>query len=406
MNPRRALIALPAALALLSLIACAETPPAAETPPSAESAEPNGAAGHGEVRGAAEVAEPPLALLTIDEHGGTGLLDLLDGQAEQLAEVAPPLALASDGRYAFVSVAGGVEIVDSGRWTWDHVDHFHYYRAEPRTVGLVPGDGAARVSTGMLSTAGTTGVFFPGSGEAVLLDNAALSRGEIVEVFRIETGSDDAVIAPLGDRAVISTAHELVLHDSDGRATGATAPCTGASGTLTTRVGLVVGCDGGAVLISDGADPVFEEIPYPAGVDAARTGDFAGRKGRPTIAAAAAPSGFWLLDTRERTWQHVATEVPLLRVVAADDAEGHVVALDAEGRVRVYRAETGEQIGATDPLVADVSGGIALTLDDQRAYLNDPARNAVHEIAYAGEVRVARTLEPRTPPYVMAEVGR
>ncbi len=71
--------------------------------------------------------------------------------------------MATDGRYLFADTGDGVEVVDSGVWTWDHVDHFHYYRAEPALLGTVEGDGTATVATTNSSTTGGTGVSFSGS---------------------------------------------------------------------------------------------------------------------------------------------------------------------------------------------------------------------------------------------------
>lgn len=401
MKLSRSLIALPLALTCITLAGCS-------TP--SESQQDAGAApgdGHGEVAGAAEVAEPPLGLVTVDAKGNIGFLDLLNEEQSALGSIGKPTALATDGRYAFVSSQAGIEVVDSGRWTWDHVDHFHYYRAEPRIVGAVPGEGPAEISTGMLSTAGTTGVYFSGSGEAVLLDNAALADGEPDERFRIDIGSAGGVVAPLGDGALIADGDTLVFHDATGAATESSIPCANPSGSITTRVALAVGCADGAVLATASDDEVeLERVALPEGVDAGAVTEFAARKGRPTVAGLAADRGIWLLSTRERAWAHIDTGLPLERVVAADDAEHHVVALDAEGRVHVLDAETGDELAATEPLVDEVTAGVSLTVDDQRAYLNDPQTGVVHEIDYAGNARVARTLEPAVSADFVAEVGR
>lgn len=397
----------------LLLAGCAGGEPDGGAPARATPA----AEGHGSVAGAAQVDEPPLQLVSIDRDGAVGVLDLLDGTAVELGEIGAPNAVTTDGRYVFATTEAGVEVVDSGAWTWDHVDHFHYYRADPRIIGTLEGSGTAAVSTGPLATAGATGVFL--DGEAVLLDNKALSEGEIVETLRLETGSDEGVIAPLGGGALVSEAdadgrvQSLRFVTAEGDATDATTPCVDAEGTITTRVGLVVGCADGAVLATvDRGEPVFERIPYPQGTTAERATAFDGRKGRPTVAARAGDTGFWLLDTRERTWRLVETEVPLLRVAAVDDAEGHVVAVDAEGRVRVHLAETGAEVAVTDPLLPETAAdaealeGVSLTVDGQRAYLNAPLEGVVHEIAYADGGRVARSLETPTTPAFVAEVGR
>ncbi|MGY0387723.1 ABC transporter [Nocardioides sp. WG-D5] len=368
---------------------------------------------HGAVEGAQEVAEPQLHLTTIDAEGAVGQLDLIEGSSAKVGTIGAPSAVDSDGRYLFATTADGVEIVDSGMWTWDHGDHFHYYRGEPKLLGTVEGEGKATVATGPLSTAGSTGVFFAGSGEAVLLDNEALADGEVRELFRLDVEPHAGLVAPFGDGALVTVADGgevtgLRYHDADGDIVGEQVPCARASGTITTRVGVVVGCADGAVLAteSDG-EPGFERIGYPSGISASRALAFDGRKSRPTVAALSGKTGIWLLDTRERSWSHLDAGVPLREVVAADDEDGHVLALDTTGRVRVYAAEDGKQLAKTDPLV-DLSDatGVDLVVDQERAYLNVPAEGVVHEIDYADTARIARTLETPTAPVFFTETGR
>lgn len=397
----RCFLALAAILAVgtISLSSCAGTPASDATPIAPASA-------HGSVAGAAEMSEPPLALLSMNDAGDISLLDLLTGDSEAVAAVDAPVELASDGRYAFITTERGLSIVDSGRWSWDHGDHFHYYLAAPRTIGTLAGSGDATVTTGLLSTAGSTGVFFAGSGEAVLLDNAALADGDLVEVFRLDVTATSGIVAPLADGALVSDGDELVWHDADGAAGTDRIACVTPEGTITTNVGVVVGCADGAVLATwdDGALAV-ERIPFPTGVATERATDFAGRKGRPTVAALAGDRGFWLLDTREREWTFVATATPLVRVSAVDDVSGSVVALDADGRVHVYSGAGGTP-AMTEPLMSEVTDTVSLTVDGQRAYINDPGGGVVHEIDYADGARVARTLQPPAPAVFTAEVGR
>ncbi|MEU4451292.1 ABC transporter [Nocardioides sp. NPDC023903] len=367
---------------------------------------------HGAVDGAQEVAEPQLHLTTIDADGAVAQLDLLEGSSAEVGTIGAPSAVDSDGRYLFATTADGVEVVDSGMWTWDHGDHFHYYRGEPRVLGTVEGEGRATVATGPLSTAGSTGVFFHESGEAVLLDNEALADGEVRELFRLEAEPHAGMVAPFGDGALVTVADGgevtgLSYHDAGGKADETQIACAEASGTITTRVGVVVGCADGAVLATEtDGEPSFERIEYPKGTSAPRATSFDGRKSRPTVAAVSGKTEIWLLDTRERTWSHLDAGVPLRQVVAADDEEGHVLALDTTGRVRVFAAEDGRQIAATEPLVDPSDKGIDLVVDQERAYLNVPAKGVVHEIDYADKARIARTLETPTAPVFFTETGR
>lgn len=378
---------------------------------------PSGGTGHGAVEGAAEVGEPQLHLVSIDDRGRAALLDLLTEEEVPLDAVDAPDVVQTDGRYVFSVTDTGVDVVDSGVWTWDHADHFHYYRSEPRAVGRVDGAGPASIATGALSTAGGTGVFFPGSGEAVLLNNAALSKGVVEETLRLEVGEHDGLVAPLGDGAVVSEpdaagrAAAVQVVDAEGEEIGSAA-CPDASGTITTRVGLVVGCADGALLVTlDDGEPTLEPIAYPDDAAAPAT-SFAGRKGRPTVAGLGDDAGVWLLDTRERSWQWIETDAPLVTAAAADDADEHVVVVAEDGTVRVLDGASGRELARTDPLLAsslddpELAAGLSLTVDAQRAYVNAAADGVVHEIDYADGARVARTLTPPTRPVHVAETGR
>ncbi|HEY1135158.1 MAG TPA: ABC transporter [Nocardioides sp.] len=375
--------------------------------------------GHGAVAGAAEVSEPQLGLTSVDPSGTVTHLDLLDESTSEIGRVGEPTALTTDGRYLLVQTGDGVEIVDSGVWTWDHVDHFHYYRAEPRVLGTVEGDGTATVATTNSSTTSGTGVFFPDSGEAVLLDTHALSQGEVVEQFRLEAGAHDGMVVPVGSFALVSAADaggtvtSLVGHTADGEPTGDEEACVAAAGTIMTRVGAVVGCADGALLATVADDALaIERIPYPAGTTAAPATAFANREGRPTVAALAGPEGadgIWLLDTRERSWTLLPSPEPLVAVSAVDDEQQHVVAIAADGRVLVLDGTDGSVLAATEPLVAaSLAAGLPPTLvtDQQRTYVGAPAERQLHEIDVADGARIARSFATSTEPRFTAETGR
>ncbi len=420
LRPSRATPLAGAAILGLLLAGCSASPSDSSAPAdaasSAETPSDDTGSGHGEIEGAAEASEPPLHLVSIDASGSVSLLDLLDGTETELDGVRAPRSVASDGRYAFVADEHGVDVVDSGAWTWDHVDHFHYYRADPASPGTVEGSGVASIATGMLSTAGGTGVFFPDSGEAVLLDNGALSKGEINETLRLEVAPHNGLIAPLGEGALVTEAdgsgriERVRAVDAAGDEIDSIA-CTEASGTITTRLALVVGCADGAVLATSVAgETALTKVAYPADAsgDAPPATEFSARKGRPTVAGLGDGSGVWLLDTREQSWRWIAMPERPVAASAVDDEAGHVVTLTPDGRVRVFDADGAER-AATDPIVTDAVGGggqVSLSVDAQRAYVNDPATGAVFEIDYADSARVARTLETGVPAHFVAEVGR
>ncbi|KQR23198.1 hypothetical protein [Microbacterium sp. Leaf151] len=402
-SPRR--LAPLGALLLVALAGCAApASPAGDMPtdPSPDT--------HGEIAGAAELAEPAVGLTSIDGEGHVSHLDLLEETTADLGAVRAPLTMHSDGRYLFAADESGVSVVDSGVWTWDHVDHFHYYRAEARILGDVEGEGIATVATSNSSTTGGTGLFFPGSGEAVLLDTEALSTGEIVETFRLQTVPGAGLVVPAGSFAAVAAGGEVTLHATDGTAVGEAAACTDPAGTITTRVGAVIGCQDSALLITVADEqPVVERIPYPVGATAPRATAFANREGRPTVAAVAEGVGVWMLDTRERSWTLLPTAEPVVQVTAVDDKDANLLALTADGRMLVLDGGTGALRAASAPLVsASLAQGqpVSLIADQQRAYLSGSAEGRMWELDFADGARIAREFTPERTPLFVAETGR
>ena len=404
MFPRSSSSLLSASLvSLLALTGCAATAPAEQAPDP-------GPDTHGAVDGAAELAEPALGLTSIDQAGRVSHLDLFEETWADLGTARVPSAVHSDGRYLFSIDESGVSVVDSGVWTWDHVDHFHYYRAQPRVIGDVVGGGVATVATSNSSTSGGTGLFFPDTGDAVLLDTEALSKGRIEESFRLSREPGRGMVVPVGSFAAVAAASGVTLHAADGAARGDSAECVDPAGTITTRVGAVIGCQDGALLIHvEDDEPVIERIAYPADAPAPPATEFANREGRPRVAALAGGVGIWMLDTRARSWTFLPAPEPLVQVVAVDDADGNVLALTAEGRVLVLDGETGAPRAASAPLVpASLASGASpsLEVDQQRAYLNGPVEQRLWEIDFADDARIAREFAPQGTPLFFAETGR
>ena len=355
------------------------------------------------------------------------LTDLLSEERTTIAELGPLAALTGDGRFvaAHSEPAGTVTIIDTGVWTVDHEDHQHYYRAEPRVVGEVEGDGPADVIAGSTTTA----VRFAGSGETVLLDTAALGTGDIAESGRIESSPGAPGLAvPIGETVVATDGSgRLRVHGADGElldpastsvaaADVVLAGCTEPAGNIATNVGVVIGCAEGALLAvvdrsSSDPDPVptFEAIPYPQAVAAdERATSFHARPGRPTVAAVAGTSGAWLLDTRERRWTLLPTPTPLQLVTAVDDRDQHVVGLTTTGDLLIVDGATGAVTGSATALAGapDLAAGVQLEVDQNRAYLNLPSSRTVVEIDYGDAARIARTFTFDTPPAFFAETGR
>lgn len=376
---------------LCGTVACSASPQqdgAAETP-------------HGYVAGATELKEPEFSLTTVDGQGKISLLNLLTEEVHNFPQQSGITNLSTDGRFVFTQTKAGVTVLDTGVWKVDHEDHVHYYQAKPAVVGTLSGDGQAVVAGGQHHTA----ITFQKSGEGVLLDTKKLGAGEIVEVKRLKAD----LLVPLETLTVVAAQGNVTI---DGHP-DAKVPCVEPRGTITTRVGVVVGCATGAVLASNVAGKgKLESIPYPEALKGnMRALEFHGRAGRPAVAALAGKEGFWLLQTREKSWKRLATEKPILRVVAADDNQGHVVALASDGSILTLDGETGKTLSATEPLLqktvrdAYLLQSVQLTVTAQRAYINAPAEGQIYEIDFADKSRVARTFPVANTPLFTGITG-
>ena len=422
--PRPARRALAAGLAAIGLAVAgcstaAARAPSDEPPAVAGATEP----GHGAVAGASEEKEPQLRLVAVGPRGSTAGIDLLTGRPVDLPDLSGATSVDADGRFLFAASPRGLTILDTGVWTVPHGDHAHYYRAEPRLVGDLDGGAEMRTESG----ASLVAVTDPAAGNAVVLDRDALGAGSVVPVAGITGITAGGLLVP-GAAHLIQTIAGApgtppdtvrVLDRQGIPVPGAEVPCSSPAGTVTTRVGVVVGCAEGAVLAVPGTGTSTStstdlvHIPYPQPVpEADRARDFRIRGDRPVIAAVAGDRGAWLLDTRARSWSLLPTDTPLVAVAAVDDRDHTVVAVDRDGRILVLDAGTGAVTGMSEPLLAatmaDPALEVAVTIevDAARAYVNDPAGRRILEIDHGDGGRIAREFPVEDAPMFLALVGR
>lgn len=376
----------------LLLSACADTSTGSQTAPAPETTP------HGYVAGAQENPEPQNGLLTFDrETGKSQLLSLLADETVDAGTFGPIDAVQQDGRYALVTTQDGVNVFDTGAWTVDHGDHMHYYSSEPRLLGSIPLPDAGAVSGDGKSLA----VFSETGGYASIYKHKDLDAGQVIESARITTTPHRGMVIPYEGHFIATTAGEATapgaveVRDAENHTVLGGQPCAGSSAHATTRVGVVLACKDGALLITeDDGKFAAEKIPYPAkagGIPPATSLEH--RPGSNELAAPAGDGGIWHLNVSKRTWTYLKTAVPVVAASAVGDTK-RVLALGVDGSLMTLNPATGKvtaKAAMLRPLSADADNIPQLRIDAARAYLGDPAGSKVHEIDYADGLRTART---------------
>jgi hypothetical protein len=411
--------------AALALAGCAPGG-ASSTDQKGEDAASDTAQPHGYVEGAEESAEPQNGLIFADAAtGDVHLLDLLSGDTSTLSDgdkKAPTIdALRTDGRYAYASTAstGALWVFDGGTWTVDHGDHKHYYRTAPDAVGIIDGAAGASVASSR------TFVAISGAGATAnsVLDRAKLDDGAVVVSADLTaTAAGAALAVPFGENLITvagnasdSPAGTVQVHGPDAADLGTLADtCTAPSGTATARTGIVIGCDGGALLVTDTSGSfASEKIAYPETLPAgSRATSFEYRPGANYLAARAADNTVLSLDVSDRAWSVATTAAPVSAVTSPGDGST-VLALLADGTLNSYSTEDGSLLTSV-PLLeggastgADAASGTpSIQIDTARAYVNDAGTRQIHEIDYADGLRLTRSFDTTIMPSHLVEVGR
>ena len=378
----------------LLVSACAATGTGNQAPSTAD------ATPHGYVADAQENPEPQSGLLTFNrETGESQLLSLLTDETVDAGTFGPVDAVQQDGRYALVSTQDGVKVFDTGAWTVDHGDHVHYYSSTPGPVGDITIPDAGVVAGDGSSLA----VFSESGGYASIYKHKDLDARQVVESARITSTPHKGAVIPYVGHFIASIAGDgtapgaVEVRDAGDHTVLSAQPCAGYSTHATTRVGVVLACTDGALLITeDDGQFAAEKIPYPAdsaGIPPATRLEH--RKGSNELAAPAGDGGVWHLNVSKRSWKYLKAPVPVAAASAVGDSK-RVLALGVDGSLMTLNPSSGE-VTAQAPMVAPLSAQAGtvpqLRIDAGRAYLSDPAGSTVREIDYADGLRVARTFD-------------
>ncbi|WP_063712640.1 hypothetical protein [Nocardia concava] len=361
-----------------------------------------GSAPHGHVEGAQETAtEQPRLVVADKETGAVRVIDAGTGRVTELDVVPGGIARTlSDGRFAYLTGPQTTRVVDSGVWTVDHGDHGHHYSADIREIGNLRHGAVSAVS-------GDTAVTALGIGDrTVLLDRAELVAGILAERQVI-----DGLAAPYAGQLVVmgDSRGSPVVRSRDGPViTTLPETCPAPRGHAVTRRGVVFGCaDGALVIACEGGSLTATRIPFPHPVaDSERPTEFFFRPGGSTLVASAGEHGVWTLDLRARAWTFTETGPVAAANSAGPDAP--LLVLGRDGVLRGFDLVTGAETARVQLFSQPLAEGAApvIWIDANRAYINDPAGKAVHELDYRDSLRRTRTFELDITPDHLVETGR
>ncbi|TQK29122.1 zinc ABC transporter permease AztB [Arthrobacter sp. SLBN-53] len=379
---------------------CATDTNASDTTPPApvpESATSDGVAVEG---GAGEADGPLTKLVLVDPStGDASVYDAVDETETRIGTFGPVDAVAGDGRFAYLRTGPRTAVIDSGAWTFDHGDHYHYFASTPAQVATLD------VPVASVAASNSTVAVRPENGAIRLLMREQLGQ-KSVQQSPLVLPADAAAVVPYGSRAVtVTTDGRIWVTDGAGSAE-VPGQCRHASWAVATRRAVLFGCADGAIRITGGEKNLtVTATPYPADAPAQRPTRMQHRA-RADVVAGVADGTVWMLDSRQRSW----TVLPIADAVAANTAgDGTILVLHRDGALSAHDATTRAETTRIPLLVNGISRSgpqPVIEIDSDRAYVNDTDARAVYEIDYADGLRIARTLRTAVSPGLMVEAGR
>ncbi|WBP93935.1 zinc ABC transporter permease AztB [Mycolicibacterium neoaurum] len=350
--------------------------------------------------GAREADGPLTKLVLVDPSTGeVSVYDAVDETETRIGAYGPVDAVVGDSRFAYLRTGSRTAVIDSGAWTFDHGDHYHYFASAPAQVATLD------VPVASVAASNSTVAVRPENGAIRLLMREQLGQRS-VQQSPLVPPADAAAVVPYGSRLVtVTTDGQIWVTDAAGSAEVA-GECRQAAWAVPTRRAVLFGCADGAIRITGGEKNLtVTAAPYPADAPAQRPTRMQHRA-RADVVAGVADGAVWMLDSRQRSWAVLRIDDALAANTAGD---GTILVLHGDGALSAYDATTRAET-ARIPLFAN---GIARTgpqpvidIDSDRAYVNNADAREVYEIDYADGLRIARTLRTDVSPGLMVEAGR
>jgi hypothetical protein len=384
-----------------------------------------GGAGHPTAPDDAEEVDVAVVRLAVadPETGEVALIDLgAEGRTTTLELGAPATGATTtaDGRFVVLRHEDAVTVVDGGAWAEGHGDHDHHFATEPTVVGEVSGDHPSH----LISEDGHLALFFDGTGEAVVLDEAALASGEIAEVARVAADAPHHGFAlPIDDGFAITQPggapegelpEQVALVDRAGEPVDEF-PCAATHGEAAIEDGVAAACADGVLLVRDGEATT---VPYPEvddvdpdGDPAPRVWSFQHNDDGEVLVGVLGTRHLVRVDIAAGTASAVDIGAPVAgRGLALLDDGSTAAVLSTDGLLRLVDTATGDVTGEVEvlaPFVED-EDDIAdrhLVVHGDRAWVTDPSTRAATEIALGDEPSVTRTIDLPVVPGAVALAG-
>ncbi len=361
---------------------------------------------------AQEVAAAQPRLVTTYD-GGIMTLDAttLDVIADTKLEGFNRLNPVGDDRHLMVSVAEGFRLFDAGVWTQPHGDHTHSYAADPVLTDTVfdtelPGH--------VVSHDGSTVLFGDGDGKIQTFDTDDFAEDEPTpEVLEAEEPHHGVAVRLSGGKTLhtIGTEDERAgakVIDKSGKEIARSEECPGVHGEASAKDEVIaLGCEDGILLFKDGK---FEKLDAPD--DFGRIGNQAGDEDSRYVlgdykvdedAELERPERVSVTDTKENTLSLVDLGASYSFRSLDRGPEGEGVVLTTDGTLKIIDPATASVteeypvIDAWEEPVEWQKARPTLFVQDEVAYVSDPAEQAIHIVDLDdGEVMASEKLPHAT----------
>lgn len=377
---------------------------------------------HGGAQEDAVEVDAPQARIVATYDGGLLTLDANTLEVLDDTELAGfnRLNSAGDGRHVLVSTGGGFQLFDAGAWTEPHGDHTHSYTSSPE---LTETTYATDKPGHVVPHAGKTVLFGDGDGKIQILDTTDLLAGDSVDPeveSALEPHHGVAVVLEngellhtLGDE---DTRNGAVVFDSSGEEIARNEQCPGVHGEAAAQgEAIALGCEDGVLIYQDGE---FTKVQAPDSYG--RIGNQAGSDVSPVIlgdykvdqdATLERPERISLTNTATGDLQLVELGTSYSFRSLGRGPAGEAVVLGTDGQLHIIDPTTGE-ITNTYPVIDEWTeperwqeARPTLFVQEDRAYVSDPANNELHTVDLSNGNVLASTELPETPNELTGVTG-